>query len=433
MIRSSLTFARLYASIACASCPSISWIWARTLSASARFAETDGSAAAVLTDAKATATKSAVSSVRISGACLLLERITRSFRSNTRGNPVGARSVTSGGTLAAFSDGCNAQLSQKRRHLPNPYEAQTTRTDTPKLLRSAPRESAFDERCGAFRCRFHGLAAARVRSGRARGRRDRTATSQAAGLQARSGSLEERAAAATLELYSLEAQLGRARTELADIDARRATLARERASARTQLAVARQALLASQSELSDLARALYQQSGSDPLAVVLGAKSLDEASPASTASAAPPARTTGSSSRRATARARLAGAHRARLAERDAELDGSPPPRRRARASLAATAAAAPRAHRRAAPAAGPERGAHRRDRGPGTDGRDADDGARGRVAAARARARRDRGADRHAVRRAHAHRQRHRLHDPRAAPRPGSRPRPASSPSTRP
>ena len=41
--------------------------------------------------------------------------------------------------------------------------------------------------------------------------------------------------------------------------------------------MARQALLASQSELSDLARALYQQSGSDPLAVVLGAKSLDEA------------------------------------------------------------------------------------------------------------------------------------------------------------
>src|SRR4029079_2968810 len=101
--------------------------------------------------------------------------------------------------------------------------------------------------------------------------------SQTAGLQARSGSLKERAAAATLELYSLEAQLGRARTELADIEARRATVAREQASARTQLAVARQALLASQSELSDLARALYQQSGSDPLAVVLGAKSLEEA------------------------------------------------------------------------------------------------------------------------------------------------------------
>ena len=123
--------------------------------------------------------------------------------------------------------------------------------------------------------------------------------SAGAGLQARSGSLEARAAAATLELYSLESQLGRARTDLAEIDARRAALARERASAQTQLTVARQALLASQSELSNLARTLYQQSGSDPLAVVLGAKSLDEAIAGLDGIAGPPARTTGSSSRRA--------------------------------------------------------------------------------------------------------------------------------------
>ncbi len=162
--------------------------------------------------------------------------------------------------------------------------------------------------------------------------------SQAAGLQARSGSLEERAAAATLELYSLEAQLGRARTELADIEARRATLERERASAQTQLTVARQALLASQSELSDLARALYQQSGSDPLAVVLGAKSLEEA----LAGLDGISRAAGQSNRiveqARVARTRLTGLID-RLAERDAELDGLAAAAEERAASLAATAA----------------------------------------------------------------------------------------------
>ena len=162
--------------------------------------------------------------------------------------------------------------------------------------------------------------------------------SQAAGLQARSGSLEERAAAATLELYSLESQLGRARTELAGIDARRATLARERASARTQLAIARQALLTSQSELSNLARALYQQSGSDPLAVLLGAKSLDEA----LAGLEGISRATGQNNRiveqARAARTRLSGLS-ARLAERDAELDDLAATAQAHAAALEATAA----------------------------------------------------------------------------------------------
>jgi peptidoglycan DL-endopeptidase CwlO len=161
--------------------------------------------------------------------------------------------------------------------------------------------------------------------------------SQAAGLQARSGSLEERAAAATLELYSLEAQLGRAQSELTAIDARRAALAREQVAARTQLTVAKQALLASQTELSDLARALYQQSGNDPLAVLLGAKSLDEA----IAGLDGISRAAGQNNRiveqARSARARLSGLT-ARLAERDAELDGLAAAAEARAASLAATA-----------------------------------------------------------------------------------------------
>jgi peptidoglycan DL-endopeptidase CwlO len=162
--------------------------------------------------------------------------------------------------------------------------------------------------------------------------------SQAAGLQASSGSLDARAAAATLELYSIESQLGRARSELARIDARRAALARDRASARTQLTVAKQALLASQSELSDLARALYQQSGNDPLAVLLGAKSLDEALAALDGISRAAGQNNRIVEQARTARTRLAGVS-ARLAAQDAELDGLAAAAEARASALAATAA----------------------------------------------------------------------------------------------
>ena len=161
--------------------------------------------------------------------------------------------------------------------------------------------------------------------------------SQAAGLRAHSGSLDERAAAATLELYSLESELARARTELAAVDAQRESLAREQMSARTQLTVAKQALLASQNELSKLVRALYQQSGSDPLAILLGAGSLEEA----LAGLDSISRAAGQSDRIVEqargARTRLAGLA-ARLAERDAELDGLAAAARSRTATLAAKA-----------------------------------------------------------------------------------------------
>jgi 3D (Asp-Asp-Asp) domain-containing protein len=100
---------------------------------------------------------------------------------------------------------------------------------------------------------------------------------QAAGLRASSGSLEARASAATLELYALEAELGRARAELDALEAERHRLARERASAKAQLLIARRSARVAQAQLADLARALYQQPGNDPLAILLGAESLEEA------------------------------------------------------------------------------------------------------------------------------------------------------------
>jgi len=102
--------------------------------------------------------------------------------------------------------------------------------------------------------------------------------SQAAGLRADASSLEARVQAATLELYALETELGRARAALDEIAGRRAEVARERSSARTQLRLTRQALRVSEARLGEVVRALYEQSGqADPLAILLGASSLEEA------------------------------------------------------------------------------------------------------------------------------------------------------------
>ena len=145
------------------------------------------------------------------------------------------------------------------------------------MLRSAPREDAFDERCGASRGRFHGPSAGRLGPGRAGCGRLRPALSGR--VPARDDdSLEARANAATLELYALEAELQQARSAVESVAARQAVVARDRAATRKQLAIARNALHVSESQLAELVRALYEQSGeTDPLAILLGAESLDEA------------------------------------------------------------------------------------------------------------------------------------------------------------
>jgi len=101
---------------------------------------------------------------------------------------------------------------------------------------------------------------------------------QIASLRADDESLEGRANAATLELYALEAELVQARSAAERLSARQAVVERDRTAVRKQLAIARSAVTVSESRLADLVRALYEQSGqADPLAILLGAQSLEEA------------------------------------------------------------------------------------------------------------------------------------------------------------
>ncbi|HET9508741.1 MAG TPA: 3D domain-containing protein [Gaiellaceae bacterium] len=82
---------------------------------------------------------------------------------------------------------------------------------------------------------------------------------------------------ALLELYGLESSLASARRELAALAAEQEELRARQDATRRHVEIAARAALVSQGRLEALLRSLYQQADPDPLAVLLGAQSLDEA------------------------------------------------------------------------------------------------------------------------------------------------------------
>jgi len=95
-------------------------------------------------------------------------------------------------------------------------------------------------------------------------------------LQQQRAALERSEHGALLSLYAAESSLARARGELSRLERLRTALDREQATIRSQTAVARRSLAASQARVARTLRALYIAGDADPLAVVLGAASLDE-------------------------------------------------------------------------------------------------------------------------------------------------------------
>ena len=83
--------------------------------------------------------------------------------------------------------------------------------------------------------------------------------------------------AAVLMLYALDSRLTEAQGRLAAVRAQAAAVDRQAAETRRELRIARGVLAASQADLAARLRALYEQGDSDPLAIVLGAKTLDDA------------------------------------------------------------------------------------------------------------------------------------------------------------
>jgi peptidoglycan DL-endopeptidase CwlO len=100
---------------------------------------------------------------------------------------------------------------------------------------------------------------------------------QADELRRANESLTAQAEAAQADLGSLDSQLASTRARLAKLRARGVVLARKQTEARLQLKVARDGLRISQRRLADRVRALYEQGKPEPLAVILGAQSIDQA------------------------------------------------------------------------------------------------------------------------------------------------------------
>ncbi len=98
-----------------------------------------------------------------------------------------------------------------------------------------------------------------------------------ASLRAATDTLTQRIHTATLDLYSLDAQLERAHAQLAALRAERDRIAHERASLQLRLDVTRKNARVANRRIAVLVRNLYEQQASDPLAIVLGAQSLDDA------------------------------------------------------------------------------------------------------------------------------------------------------------
>jgi len=96
-------------------------------------------------------------------------------------------------------------------------------------------------------------------------------------LQARGASLAQREQAALLDLYAAESQLARARATATTLRAEQATLARERRATARRAAIVRGSLRVAETRIGQALRRLYMEGQPDPIAIFLGATSLDDA------------------------------------------------------------------------------------------------------------------------------------------------------------
>ena len=99
----------------------------------------------------------------------------------------------------------------------------------------------------------------------------------APGLRARAGSLGRSEQGALLELYALESSLGRAQRLAENLRACSTALAERAAAARRSAVLVRDSLALSHGRVATAVRRLYVEGDADPIAVLLGATSLDEA------------------------------------------------------------------------------------------------------------------------------------------------------------
>jgi 3D (Asp-Asp-Asp) domain-containing protein/peptidoglycan hydrolase CwlO-like protein len=101
--------------------------------------------------------------------------------------------------------------------------------------------------------------------------------SQANALRANRSGLAAKSHQVLLRLYSLQSRLAQSAQRLEALEKRSARLEQAQTSAKRQLTIARESMTAAQGQLGERLRQLYIDGDVDPLAVLLGAESLDDA------------------------------------------------------------------------------------------------------------------------------------------------------------
>ena len=96
-------------------------------------------------------------------------------------------------------------------------------------------------------------------------------------LRARATSLDRNAHGALLELYALEASLTGARAKAASLQEQSEDLAGRTEAAQRSARIVREGLAVSHTRIAETLRQLYVEGAADPIAVLLGATSIDEA------------------------------------------------------------------------------------------------------------------------------------------------------------
>ena len=99
----------------------------------------------------------------------------------------------------------------------------------------------------------------------------------ASSLRAHDAALAAKSRAAVLDLYSLDQRFAATRSRLDTLQAKAQSLRAQRASLTHQLRVAKQGARLAQGRLAARLRVLYEQGNVEPLEIVFGAKTIDEA------------------------------------------------------------------------------------------------------------------------------------------------------------
>jgi 3D (Asp-Asp-Asp) domain-containing protein len=99
----------------------------------------------------------------------------------------------------------------------------------------------------------------------------------ASSLRAKDAALAAKSRAAVLDLYSLDQRLAGTQSRLNALQSQTLSLRAQRASLTHQLHVAKRGAQLAQSRLAARLRALYEQGNVEPLEIVFGAKTIDEA------------------------------------------------------------------------------------------------------------------------------------------------------------